>query len=140
MTDRLGGFVRHGVIVADSGDVAWIRAVKAQNCAADSSLILRTANRPEYAALTDDEIKPAIATSIINVAADSTFIRSRRDGEPHLQVRNADIERAEGSQRALDAICSSRYRHSGSGGFAQRISAGSLLPSAQNACVPAPAS
>ncbi len=104
MTDRLGGFVRHAVIVADSGDVAWIRAVKAQNCAADSSLIPRTANRPKYAALTDDEIKLAIATSIIVVAADPTFIRSRRDGEAHLQVRIGDIERAEGSQRALDAF------------------------------------
>jgi hypothetical protein len=140
MTDRLGGFVRHGVIVADSGDVAWIRAVNAQNCAPDPSLILRTANRPEYAALADDEIKLAIATSIIVVAAGSTFIRSRRDGEPLLQVRIGDIERAEGSQSAPDAFCSSRYRHRGSGGFAQRISARSLLPPARIACVPAPAS
>jgi transaldolase len=61
MTDKLAALARHSVIVADSGDIASIRAVKAQDCTTNPSLILRAASRPEYAGLMNDAIAWAAA-------------------------------------------------------------------------------
>ena len=49
MTDKLAGLARHSVIVADSGEIALLRTLKAQDCTTNPSLILRAASRPEYA-------------------------------------------------------------------------------------------
>ena len=51
MTDKLAGLAQHNVVVAASGDIASIRAAKAQDCTNNPSLILRAASRPEYASL-----------------------------------------------------------------------------------------
>jgi transaldolase len=56
MNDKLAGLARHSVIVADSGDIASIRAVKAQDCATNPNLILHAASRPEYASLMGDAV------------------------------------------------------------------------------------
>lgn len=49
MTDQLAGLARHSVIVADSGEIEKLRALGAQDCTTNPSLILRAASQPEYA-------------------------------------------------------------------------------------------
>ena len=56
MTDKLTELARYSVIVADSGDIASIRSLGAQDCTTNPSLILKAAGKPEYAALMDDAI------------------------------------------------------------------------------------
>ena len=60
MADKLTELARHTVIVADSGDIAQIKAVGAQDCTTNPSLILKAASKPEYAALMDDAVAYAI--------------------------------------------------------------------------------
>lgn len=49
MTDKLSSLARHSVIVADSGEIEKLRALGAQDCTTNPSLILRAASQPEYA-------------------------------------------------------------------------------------------
>ncbi len=61
MADKLTELARHTVIVADTGDIAQIKAVGAQDCTTNPSLILKAASKPEYAALMDDAVAYANA-------------------------------------------------------------------------------
>jgi transaldolase len=61
MADKLAGLARHTVIVADTGDIAQIKAVRAQDCTTNPSLILKAASKPEYGALMDDAVAYAVA-------------------------------------------------------------------------------
>lgn len=61
MTDKLAGLAKYTVIVADTGDIAQIKAVRAQDCTTNPSLILKAASKPEYAALMDDAVAYAVA-------------------------------------------------------------------------------
>ena len=54
MDDKLAGLARHTIIVADTGDIAQIKAVRAEDCTTNPSLILKAASKPEYAALMQD--------------------------------------------------------------------------------------
>ncbi len=56
MADKLTELARHTVIVADTGDITQIKAVGAQDCTTNPSLILKAASKPEYAALVDDAV------------------------------------------------------------------------------------
>ncbi len=56
MADKLTELARHTVIVADTGDIAQIKAAGAQDCTTNPSLILKAASKPEYAALMDDAV------------------------------------------------------------------------------------
>ena len=60
MADKLTELARYTVIVADTGDIAQIKAVGAQDCTTNPSLILKAASKPEYAALMDDAVAYAI--------------------------------------------------------------------------------
>ncbi len=59
MADKLTELARHTVVVADSGDIAQIKALGAQDCTTNPSLILKAASKPEYAALMDDAVRYA---------------------------------------------------------------------------------
>ena len=61
MADKLTELARHTVIVADSGDIAQIKAAGAQDCTTNPSLILKAASKPEYAAFMDDAVAYASA-------------------------------------------------------------------------------
>jgi transaldolase len=61
MADKLTGLSRHTIIVADSGDIAQIKAARAQDCTTNPSLILKAASKPEYAALMDEAVAYAAA-------------------------------------------------------------------------------
>ena len=61
MADKLAGLARHTVIVADTGDIAQIKAVRAQDCTTNPSLILKAASKPEYGTLMDDAVAYAVA-------------------------------------------------------------------------------
>ena len=49
-------------------------------------------------------VKPATAASAITVTVDSTFIRSREEGERHLEVRVGNVETASGSRQVFGAV------------------------------------
>jgi hypothetical protein len=51
---------------------------------------------------TSDE--PTTAAAVITVSVDSTFIRSREEGERHLEVRVGNVETASGGRRVLGAV------------------------------------
>jgi len=61
MVDKLTELARHTVIVADSGDIAQIKAVRAEDCTTNPSLILKAASKPDYDALMDDAVAYAVA-------------------------------------------------------------------------------
>jgi transaldolase len=61
MDDKLAGLARHTIIVADTGDIAQIKAVRAEDCTTNPSLILKAASKPEYAALMQDAVDYAVA-------------------------------------------------------------------------------
>lgn len=61
MADKLTELARHTVIVADSGDIAQINAVRAEDCTTNPSLILKAASKPDYDALMDDAVAYAVA-------------------------------------------------------------------------------
>ncbi len=61
MADKLSELARHTIIVADTGDIAQIKALGAQDCTTNPSLILKAASKPEYAALMDDAVAYAAA-------------------------------------------------------------------------------
>jgi len=61
MADKLTELARHTVIVADSGDIAQIKAVRAEDCTTNPSLILKAASKPDYDALMDDAVAYAVA-------------------------------------------------------------------------------
>jgi len=48
--------------------------------------------------------KPPAAAAAITVALDSTFIRSRDDGERHLEVRVGNVEKADGGRQVFGAV------------------------------------
>lgn len=49
-------------------------------------------------------IGPAAAASAVAVSLDGTFIRSREDGERHLEVRVGNVETAEGGRQVFGAV------------------------------------
>lgn len=61
MADKLSELARHTIIVADTGDIAQIKALGAQDCTTNPSLILKAASKPEYVALMDDAVAYAVA-------------------------------------------------------------------------------
>jgi transaldolase len=61
MADKLTELSRHTIIVADSGDIAEIRAAGPQDCTTNPSLILKAASKPEYQRLMDDAVAYAAA-------------------------------------------------------------------------------
>jgi transaldolase len=61
MEDKLSALSRYTVIVADTGDIAQIKAAGAQDCTTNPSLILKAASKPEYAVLMDDAVAYAAA-------------------------------------------------------------------------------
>lgn len=56
MTDKLTGLAKHSVIVADSGEIDKLRALGAQDCTTNPSLILRAASQPQYAPLIEKAV------------------------------------------------------------------------------------
>ena len=48
--------------------------------------------------------KPEIAASSITVSLDSTFIRSCKDDERHLEVRAGNVETAAGGRQVFGAV------------------------------------
>ncbi len=56
MADKLTELARHMVIVADTGDIAQIKAVGTQDRTTNPSLILKAASKPEYTELMDDAV------------------------------------------------------------------------------------
>ena len=56
MEDKLSALSRYTVIVADTGDIAQIKATGAQDCTTNPSLILKAASKPEYARLMDEAV------------------------------------------------------------------------------------
>ena len=48
--------------------------------------------------------KPPAAAAAITVTLDSTFIRSREDGERHLEVRVGNVETADGGRQVFGAV------------------------------------
>jgi hypothetical protein len=44
------------------------------------------------------------AATAITVTLDSTFIRSREDGERHLEVRVGNVERGDGGRQIFGAV------------------------------------
>lgn len=61
--DKLTGLAQHTVIVADSGDIASIEALGAQDCTTNPSLVLKAAGKAEYAALVDEAVAYAAANA-----------------------------------------------------------------------------
>ena len=62
MEDKLSALSRYTVIVADTGDIAQIKASGAQDCTTNPQvLILKAASKPDYAALMDDAVAYAMA-------------------------------------------------------------------------------
>jgi hypothetical protein len=49
-------------------------------------------------------VKPAGAAAAVTVSLDSTFIRSREDGERHLEVRVGNVETAGGGRQVFGAV------------------------------------
>jgi hypothetical protein len=49
-------------------------------------------------------VKPATGASTITLTLDSTFIRSCRDGERHLEVRISNVETPEGGRQVFGAV------------------------------------
>lgn len=56
MTSKLADLSRHSVIVADSGDIASIKAFGAQDSTTNPSLILKAASMSDYASLVEDAV------------------------------------------------------------------------------------
>jgi hypothetical protein len=48
--------------------------------------------------------KPPIAATAITISLDSTFIRSRDDGERHLEVRVGNVETVDGGRQVFGAV------------------------------------
>ena len=48
--------------------------------------------------------KPPIAATAITISLDSTFIRSRDDGERHLEVRVGNVETVDGGRQVFGAL------------------------------------
>jgi hypothetical protein len=48
--------------------------------------------------------KPAAAAAAITISLDSTFIRSREDGERHLEVRVGNVETVDGGRQVFGAV------------------------------------
>jgi hypothetical protein len=48
--------------------------------------------------------KPSAAAAALTISLDSTFIRSRDDGERHLEVRVGNVETAEGRRQVFGAV------------------------------------
>ena len=48
--------------------------------------------------------QPAVAVAAITVSLDSTFIRSREEGERHSEVRIGNIETADGGRLVFGAV------------------------------------
>src|SRR5271157_3295729 len=48
--------------------------------------------------------KPPTAATAITVTLDSTFIRSREDGERHLEVRVGNVETVDGGRQVFGAV------------------------------------
>jgi len=48
--------------------------------------------------------KPSAAASALTISLDSTFIRSRDDGERHLEVRVGNVETADGGRQVFGAV------------------------------------
>ncbi|SKA38804.1 transaldolase [Consotaella salsifontis] len=59
MTDKLTGLARHTVIVADTGDISAIKALGAEDCTTNPSLILKAAGKADYAHLIDEAVSYA---------------------------------------------------------------------------------
>jgi transaldolase len=68
MADKLSGLARYTIIVADTGDIAEIKAVGAQDCTTNPSLILKAASKPEYVELVDDAVDYAVGHAQAPVA------------------------------------------------------------------------
>ena len=60
MEDKLSALSRYTVIVADTGEIAQIKATGAQDCTTNPSLILKAASKPEYALLMDEAVAYAV--------------------------------------------------------------------------------
>ena len=50
--------------------------------------------------------KPPAAAAAITISLDSTFIRSREDGERHLEVRVGNVETVDGGRQVFGAVTS----------------------------------
>jgi len=48
--------------------------------------------------------KPPIAATAITISLDSTFIRSREDGERHLEIRVGNVETVDGGRQVFGAV------------------------------------
>jgi hypothetical protein len=48
--------------------------------------------------------KPPIAATAVTISLDSTFIRSREDGERHLEVRVGNVETVDGGRQVFGAV------------------------------------
>jgi hypothetical protein len=48
--------------------------------------------------------KPPAAAAAITISLDSTFIRSREDGERHLEVRVGNVEAIDGGRQVFGAV------------------------------------
>jgi hypothetical protein len=48
--------------------------------------------------------KPSAAAAAITITLDSTFIRSREEGEPHLEVLVGNVETETGGRRVFGAV------------------------------------
>src|SRR5271157_700848 len=48
--------------------------------------------------------KPPTAATAITMSLDSTFIRSREDGEHHLEVRVGNVETVDGGRQVFGAV------------------------------------
>ena len=48
--------------------------------------------------------KPPAAAAAITISLDSTFIRSREDGERHLEVRVGNVETVDGGRQVFGAV------------------------------------
>jgi hypothetical protein len=53
---------------------------------------------------TADIVEPTASAATITVSLDSTFIRSREDGERHLEVRVGNVETAYGARQVFGAV------------------------------------
>ena len=48
--------------------------------------------------------QPSTAAAVITVSVDSTFIRSREEGERHMEVRVGNVETASGGRQVFGAV------------------------------------
>jgi hypothetical protein len=52
--------------------------------------------------------KASLAATAITISLDSTFIRSRDDGERHLEVRVGNVETVDGGRQVFGAVTRAR--------------------------------